>query len=125
MISGQEVITAIDEIPIIMVAACFAKGTTVIHGIGELRVKETDRVYSMVTNLRKIGADVRARGKFIIINGGKLLHSARVSSFGDHRTAMSMLVAGLRVKGKVSITGLNCINKSFPGFERLLHTFSQ
>jgi len=125
VISGQEVITAIDEIPIIMVAACFAKGTTVIHGIGELRVKETDRVYSMVTNLRKIGADIRARGKFIIINGGKLLHGARVSSFGDHRTAMSMLVAGLRVKGKVSVTGLNCINKSFPGFERLLHTFSQ
>jgi len=124
-ISPQEVVRAIDEIPIIMVAACFARGRTIIKGIEELRVKETDRVYSMVTNLQKIGADVRARGKFIIINGGRPLHGARVDSFGDHRTAMSMLVAGLRVKGKVIVTGPDCINKSFPGFERLLHTFSQ
>ncbi|MDP2980519.1 MAG: 3-phosphoshikimate 1-carboxyvinyltransferase, partial [Candidatus Omnitrophota bacterium] len=108
----------------IMVAACFAKGKTIIKGVEELRVKETDRVYSMVTNLRKIGADIEANGKFIIINGGRLLAGARVSSFGDHRTAMSMLVAGLGAKGKVIVTGLGCINKSFPGFERLLRILS-
>jgi 3-phosphoshikimate 1-carboxyvinyltransferase len=120
-ISPEEVVRAIDEIPIIMVAACFAKGKTVIKGIEELRVKETDRVYSMVTNLQKIGADIEAKGKFIIINGGRLLAGARVSSFGDHRTAMSMLVAGLGAKGKVIVTGLGCINKSFPNFLDLLN----
>ncbi len=124
VISAKDVVRAIDEIPIIMVAACFAKGKTVIKGIEELRVKETDRVYSMVTNLQKIGADIEAKSKFITINGGRLLAGARVSSFGDHRTAMSMLVAGLGAKGKVIVTGLGCINKSFPGFERLLRILS-
>jgi 3-phosphoshikimate 1-carboxyvinyltransferase len=121
IISQREVAMAIDEMPVIMVAACFAKGKTVIKGIEELRVKETDRVYSMVTNLQKIGADIEAKGKFIIINGGRLLHGAKVSSFGDHRTAMSMLVAGLGAKGKVIVTGLGCINKSFPNFLDLLN----
>ena len=119
-ISPPEVTRAIDEIPIIMVAACFAKGRTVIRGIEELRVKETDRIKSMVTNLRKIGAEIEMRGKYIVINGGKVLHGAKVSSFGDHRTAMSMLVTGLRTRGRVIVTGLDCINKSFPGFEKLL-----
>jgi 3-phosphoshikimate 1-carboxyvinyltransferase len=119
-ISAQEVVRAIDEIPIIMVAACFAKGSTVIKGIEELRVKETDRVHSMVTNLRKIGADIQAGKNVIIINGGKPLAGAKVDSFGDHRTAMSMLIAGLRVKGKLTVTGLGCINKSFPNFQTLL-----
>lgn len=119
-ISSKEVILAIDEIPVIMVAACFAKGKTVIKGIKELRVKETDRVYSMVTNLRKLGAGVKVNGETIIISGARPLHGAKVSSFGDHRTAMSMLVAGLGTKGKVIVTGLDCINKSFPSFKKLL-----
>ncbi len=120
-ISAREFVRAIDEIPIIMVAACFTSGATIIKGINELRVKETDRVRSMVTNLRKLGADVRVKGEGIIVNGSRPLHAAKVSSFGDHRTAMSMLVAGLAIKGKVSVTGLACINKSFPGFLRILH----
>ena len=119
-ISPEEVVRAIDEIPVLMVAACFAKGKTVIKGIEELRVKETDRIKSMVTNLRKIGADIEVKGKGIVINGGKELRGAKVSSFGDHRTAMSMLVAGLRTRGRVIVIGLDCINKSFPDFNRLL-----
>jgi len=128
----KEVVRAIDEIPIIMVAACLAKGKTVIRGVGELRVKETDRIKSMVTNLRKLGADIkplsltlspkgRRKGEGVIINGGRPLRGARVSSFGDNRTAMSMLIAGLITKGKVTVTGLSCINKSFPGFGQSLH----
>ncbi len=120
-ISPKEVVRAIDEIPIIMVAACFAKGVTVIKGINELRVKETDRARSMVTNLKKIGADIRLKDECIVINGGKRLHGARVSSFGDHRTAMSMLIASRAIKGNVTVTGLSCINKSFPGFEGILN----
>ncbi|MFH1853876.1 MAG: 3-phosphoshikimate 1-carboxyvinyltransferase [Candidatus Omnitrophota bacterium] len=132
-ISAKEAMKAIDEIPIIMVAACFAKGRTVINGIRELRVKETDRIKSMVTNLRKMGADVNVAAKLalqkgrassiptesIVIKGGKPLHSAVVSSFGDHRTAMSMLIAGLAVKD-IKVKDLDCINKSFPGFEKVL-----
>ena len=66
----------------------------------------------------------RDKHSFIIINGGKLLHGARVSSFGDHRTAMSMLVAGLLTKGKVIVTSLGCINKSFPDFVKQLDTLT-
>jgi 3-phosphoshikimate 1-carboxyvinyltransferase len=135
VISPEEVVRAIDEIPIIMVAACFARGTTNIRGIEELRVKETDRIKSMVTNLRKLGADIDVvfeakprtsdvRGlasNIIRVKGGRMLHGGRVSSFGDHRTAMSMLVAGLAVKGNVSVIGIDCINKSFPGFQHYLY----
>ncbi|MBU3911491.1 MAG: 3-phosphoshikimate 1-carboxyvinyltransferase, partial [Candidatus Omnitrophica bacterium] len=118
-ISTKEVVRAIDEIPVIMVAACFAKGKTVINGIKELRVKETDRVRSMVTNLRKLGADIEVKGEGCRVKGGGPLHGATVSSFGDHRTAMSMLIAGLAVRGvKVKDTG--CIKKSFPGFQKTL-----
>jgi len=120
-ISPKEVTRAIDEIPVIMVAACFAKGRTTIRGIKELRVKETDRVKSMVTNLRKIGADIKVKDELIVINGGKPLHGASVSSFGDHRTAMSMLVAGFSAKSKIVVTGLGCINKSFPNFLNILN----
>jgi len=120
-ISPKEVVKAIDEIPIIMVAACLAKGKTIIRGVGELRVKETDRIKSMVTNLRKVGVDIRvASRQRVVINGGRPLRGARVSSFGDHRTAMSMLIVGMVTKGKVIVTGLNCINKSFPGFTQYL-----
>ena len=120
-ISAEEVVSAIDEIPIIMLAACFAKGTTTIRGIGELRVKETDRVRSMVTNLRKIGARIEVKGEGLRVKGGRGLRGAQVSSYGDHRTAMSMLIANLAIKGKIKVTGLSCINKSFPGFLKLLN----
>jgi len=140
-ISPEEVVRAIDEIPIIMLAACFAKGATTIRGIGELRVKETDRVRSMVTNLRKIGAQIEAKprttrgvypeqsrgtrvrgmGEGLRVKGGRVLRGAQVSSYGDHRTAMSMLVANLAINGKIKVTGLSCINKSFPKFLKLLH----
>ena len=119
-ISPGEVVRAIDEMPIIMVAACFAKGVTVIHGAGELRVKETDRINSMVTNLKKMGAEIEVKGERLKVRGGRPLHGARVSSYGDHRTAMSMLVAGLVLKCRIKVTGLGCINKSFPGFLDLL-----
>ena len=136
-VSPNEVVRAIDEIPIIMVAACFAKGRTVIRGIQELHVKETDRIMSMTNNLSKLGADIRHRvspkathgvgqvkGGEVVINGGRGLHGARVSSYGDHRTAMSMLIAGLRTEGKVTVTGLGCINKSFPNFKDLLNNLT-
>jgi len=114
----------IDEIPILMVAACFASGKTVFEGAQELRVKETDRVNSMSENLNKMGARIRVSGSSgsekIVIDGVKQLKGARVKSFGDHRTAMSMVVAGMAAAGKTYIDDIACVNKSFPNFLGLI-----
>ncbi|MFC1592473.1 3-phosphoshikimate 1-carboxyvinyltransferase [Candidatus Omnitrophota bacterium] len=124
-ISRQEVPQLIDELPILMLVACYAKGATVIEGAGELRFKETDRIASMESNLKKMGADIRisipdARtGKTrekIIIQGVGRLRGARVRSFADHRTAMSMVVAAAVSHGPTFIDDLTCIDKSFPDF---------
>jgi len=118
----KDVVRAIDEIPIIMVAACLARGNTYIRGIEELRVKETDRIKSMTENLRKMGIDVKIDGESLKIKGSKSLHGAWVSSFGDHRTAMSMLIMNLAIKDTLIVTGTSCINKSFPSFKKLIKT---
>ncbi len=110
----------IDELPILMVASCFAKGRTIIKAVGELRFKETDRINSLVINLRSMGADIRsiksAGLENIVIEGKGFLNGAKLKSFGDHRTAMSMVVAALAAKGSSSLDDISCISKSFPGF---------
>ncbi|MCX5716693.1 MAG: 3-phosphoshikimate 1-carboxyvinyltransferase [Candidatus Omnitrophica bacterium] len=121
VIEGDLIPRAIDELPIVMVAAAFAQGTTVIKGAGELRVKETDRIESMSGNLKKMGADITIEQDNIIIRGRETLNGADVDSFGDHRTAMSMAIAGLRAQGRTSVLNTDCINTSFPEFEGLLH----
>ncbi|MDD5130080.1 MAG: 3-phosphoshikimate 1-carboxyvinyltransferase [Candidatus Omnitrophica bacterium] len=119
-----EIPSLVDELPILMVAACFAEGVTKIKGVNELRVKETDRVNSMVVNLKKMGADIRVEKdglmESIIIHGQGGLCGAKLESFGDHRTAMSMIVAALAAAGKSEIDDIGCINKSFPGFLKAL-----
>ena len=120
-IEGDIIPRAIDELPIIMVAASLAKGTTLIKGAGELRVKETDRVTSMTECLKSMGADIGSEGDTIVINGVDCLKGAVVNSFGDHRTAMSMVIAGLRANGETTVLDTDCINTSFPAFEALLH----
>ncbi|MCM8782659.1 MAG: 3-phosphoshikimate 1-carboxyvinyltransferase [Candidatus Omnitrophica bacterium] len=114
----------IDELPIIMVAAALSRGLTVIKGAGELRVKETDRIFSMTTNLKKMGADITVDGDDILINGPAMLQGAEVDSSNDHRTAMAMAIAGLMAEGKTTILNTACIKKSFPGFEDLVNTCS-
>jgi len=129
IIKKEEISSLIDELPILMVAACFAKGESVFEGVGELRIKETDRIGSMSENLNKMGADIRVlktpKSEKIIIQGRKGLIGAAVKSFGDHRTAMSMVVAGLAAEGKTRIDNISCINKSFPNFLSLLKTIIQ
>ncbi len=124
IIKAKEVPLLIDELPILMVAACFARGRTIFEGVRELRVKETDRVRSMVENLTKMGADisiVKVSGvEKIVINGVEKLRGAKVKSFGDHRTAMSMVIAGLNSEGSTKIDDVNCISKSFPNFLSIL-----
>lgn len=119
-INKSEIPSLIDELPILMVAACFAKGTTIIKAAGELRVKETDRIRSMEANLKKMGADIkvvkRNGREDVIIKGPKQLKGSNVNSYRDHRSAMSMIVAGFLASGNSRIDDVSCISKSFPGF---------
>lgn len=124
IVKREEVPFLIDELPILMVAGCFAAGKTIFEGVQELRVKETDRIKSMVENLREMGASISVTGggkqvlsdEKIIIEGGKLLKGIKVKSYADHRTAMSMIVAALNSEGVSEIDEVDCINKSFPNF---------
>ena len=112
---------AIDEIPILAVAATQAEGVTHIHGVGELRVKETDRIQSMVTGLSAMGAKIRAQGDSLIVEGPTPLNGAAVESFGDHRTAMALAVAGLTARGNTTIAGSEWVTISFPDFFQRLN----
>lgn len=119
-IKGDQVVRAIDEFPILAVAAAFALGKTVIEDAEELRVKESDRIAAMAQELIRMGASIEERPNGMIINGGKPLKGAEVSSHGDHRVAMSLAVAALGAEGETVISDTECIATSFPGFEKLL-----
>lgn len=105
-----------DLVPIIAVLGAFAHGTTVISGAQRLRFKESDRIESVVTNLKLIGADVTQTPDGMIINGGTLLHSASLKGFNDHRIVMAFSVAGLLLDGGLEIDDASSINKSYPSF---------
>jgi 3-phosphoshikimate 1-carboxyvinyltransferase len=118
-VGGEEVPSLIDEIPVLAVAAAYAEGTTSFSGAAELRVKETDRVETMVAALRAIGsrAEPSADGLAVQGGGGSPLDGGHVDSAGDHRVAMSMAVAALASRAPVTITGWNAVATSYPGFE--------
>jgi len=119
-ISGDDIVRAIDEFPILTVAASVAEGNTVIKGASELRVKESDRVSTMATELTRLGAKVKELEDGMVIEGVKGLKGSRVTSHGDHRVAMSLVVAGLIAKGETVVEDIDCIDTSFPGFMGLL-----
>ncbi|MBU5615033.1 3-phosphoshikimate 1-carboxyvinyltransferase [Geomonas azotofigens] len=119
-ISGEVVPRAIDEFPAICVAAALAQGTTVVSGAEELRVKETDRITAMADNLRRAGVTVVETPDGMEITGVSALKACAADSFGDHRIAMSMMVAGLVAQGETTISDVDCIATSFPGFRELL-----
>ncbi len=106
-----------DVVPTLAVVAAFAHGTTVIENIAHLRIKECDRLSSMVAELTKLGVKVEEKDAAMIIHGegGEGLHGAAIETYADHRMAMSLAVAGLRISG-VRITGEQCVAKSFPDF---------
>ena len=105
-----------DLVPIIAVLAAFAKGKTVIKGAERLRYKESDRIESVVQNLKLLGAQVQETTDGMIINGGKKLNSAKLKGFNDHRIVMAFSVAGLYIDGTVEIDDAESINKSYPSF---------
>ncbi|MFM2129956.1 MAG: hypothetical protein RL477_1502, partial [Pseudomonadota bacterium] len=112
----------IDEYPILAVAAAFAEGATVMHGLAELRVKESDRLSAICEGLRTIGAEVREVGDTLIVTGrgGGLPGGGPVVTHYDHRIAMSFLIAGLACDKGVAVDDGRAIVTSFPGFEGLM-----
>jgi len=119
-IGGDMVLKAIDEFPILCVAAAKAKGRTTITGAAELRVKESDRIAAMAAELKKMGAAVEELKDGIIIEGMEELKPAQVNSHGDHRIAMSMIIAGLTAEGETTVEDTDCVNTSFPGFMEMI-----
>lgn len=116
----------IDEFPILCVAAAVAEGDTVISGAAELRVKESDRIATMFAELRQMGARMTQKPDGMVIQGSGnsgengRLHAARGRSYGDHRVAMSLAIAGLTASSDTTIDEAACIETSFPNFDRKL-----
>lgn len=115
-ITHEEIPSLIDELPVLMVAMALAEGESLVSGAAELRVKETDRIQSMVRNLKAIGASIEELADGSLIRGVEEFHGATVESFGDHRTAMSMGVASLAAKGTITVNDTACIATSYPAF---------
>jgi 3-phosphoshikimate 1-carboxyvinyltransferase len=111
-----DVAAAIDEIPVLCLAAAVAAGTTVIRGAGELRHKESDRLAGIAAGLRALGARIEIDGDDIRIVGGALLHGAETDSLDDHRLAMTFAIAGLVATGETSVGRPGSAAISYPGF---------
>lgn len=107
---------AIDEFPVLFVAAAAASGKTVFSGLEELRVKESDRIAAMAAGLQALGIDVEEKPDGAIVHGGGF-KGGTVESFGDHRVAMSLAVAGTVAEGEVTVRNVESVDTSFPGFE--------
>ena len=105
-----------DLVPVLTAAAAAAEGTTVIRNAGRLRAKESDRLAAISSVLNELGADVRVTEDGLIINGGASLKGGQVSSWGDHRIAMTAAIAASLCANPVTITGAEAVNKSYPGF---------
>jgi 3-phosphoshikimate 1-carboxyvinyltransferase len=119
-VGADMVARTIDEYPVLSVAAALAEGVTVFSGAAELRYKESDRIATMARELIKLGVRVEEKEDGMRIDGSKKLQGARVKSYGDHRAAMALAVAGLSSEGGVEIDDDACTDISFPGFFGLL-----
>jgi 3-phosphoshikimate 1-carboxyvinyltransferase len=116
---GAEIVPRmIDEFPVMAVAASLAEGRTEISGAEDLRVKESDRISSVTTELKKMGARIEEKPDGMIIRGVEKLTAAKVKSHGDHRLAMALCIAGLACQGETGVQGTRWINTSFPGFSK-------
>jgi 3-phosphoshikimate 1-carboxyvinyltransferase len=115
----------VDEIPALAVAAAFAEGRTTISGAAELRVKESDRLAALGEGLRRLGAGVEERPDGLVIQGGRPLAGAAVRTFGDHRIAMALWVAGLAASGETELDDTDCVAVSFPEFPGILSRATQ
>lgn len=118
-IPEDQVPLAIDEFPVLFVAAACAEGVTVLTGAEELRVKESDRIQVMADGLIALGVDAKPTNDGIVIQGGGAIGGGRVDSHGDHRIAMAFTIAALRAQGEIVIDNSANVNTSFPRFVEL------
>jgi 3-phosphoshikimate 1-carboxyvinyltransferase len=121
-VGGEVVVRMIDEFPVFMIAALMAEGETLVRDAKELRVKETDRIAVMATELRKMGATIEEREDGFRVVGAQSLTATEVQGHDDHRIAMSMSVAGLVAKGTTVVHEIRCAGDSFPGFPATLQS---
>ncbi len=120
-IGGDIIPRLIDELPVIAVAAAFAEGETVICDAQELKVKESNRIAAMVSELSKTGCDITETEDGMVIRGGKPLHGAQFACYADHRVAMSMAVCALACEGDSVLEDPDCVAISYPTFFDALH----
>jgi 3-phosphoshikimate 1-carboxyvinyltransferase len=123
-VGGGEIPLAIDELPLVALAACFAEGETTIRDAAELRRKESDRVATTCETLTAIGATVEAKEDGMRVEGGGGLAGGAISSHGDHRIAMLGAIAGLASREGVEVSGMDAAAVSYPGFESDLASLS-
>ena len=117
VVEPWEVPSLVDEVPILALAAACADGVTRFEGVGELRVKESDRLSAIVDGLRALGVDATAEGDVLAVTGGAL-QGSQLDALGDHRLAMTWAVAGLVAQGTVSVAGFEVVDVSYPAFAR-------
>jgi len=118
-ITGADTAALIDEIPVLAATAPYSENGLEVRDGKELRVKESDRIMAVATNLRKMGAEVEERPDGLRIPGGQRLHGAELDSFHDHRIAMAFAVAALRAEGETIIHGAEAAGVSYPAFLRI------
>ncbi len=123
-IGGSEIPSLIDEIPILVIAACLAQGTTTIRDASELRVKETDRIMAMVQGLSSLGVSIDETPDGLIIKGPHQIRSGAIKTFADHRIAMSFDILSRITGTDVAIDDRDCVDISFPGFFSLMDTLA-
>jgi 3-phosphoshikimate 1-carboxyvinyltransferase len=116
-VGGAEIPLAIDELPLVALAACFAEGTTVIRDAEELRRKESDRIETVTAALCALGGAVESTADGMVIEGTGGLRGGTIESHGDHRIAMLGAVAGLASRAGVEVVGMDAAAVSYPGFE--------
>jgi 3-phosphoshikimate 1-carboxyvinyltransferase len=115
-VEPEEVPLAIDELPLVALLGCFAEGETIVRGAGELRVKESDRIETVVTGLRGLGAQIEATADGFAVTGTGGLRGGRLDAHGDHRLALLGAVAGLASEEGVEVIGIEAAEVSYPGF---------
>lgn len=124
-VAPEEIPGLVDEVPVLAVAAAHAEGPTRFLGAGELRVKESDRIATVASELGALGARVEPLPDSLVVVGGGPLHAGEVDAHGDHRIAMAGAVAALAADGTTAIDGWEVVATSYPGFERDLESLTR
>ena len=124
-VGAGEIPGLIDEIPLLAVVASRAEGTSVFRQVGELRVKESDRLGLIAANLRAVGTRAEVQGDDLYVQGSREPPNGRIATAGDHRLAMAFAVLGTVPRGRVRVDDMRCAEVSFPGFPAALRSVAR